>query len=65
MVENRAKITLNAGRRNKKFCGDYLEANAWSAEEKQLYQRFLQKRAALAEIEREAIEVLAESTPDR
>ena len=34
------------------YCGDYLEANAWSADEKVRYGRFQQKRRAMEHIER-------------
>ena len=38
------------------YCGDYLEANAWSAAEKALYERFQQKRRSMEQIERSNIE---------
>lgn len=38
------------------FCGDYAEANAWSPEEKEFYERFLAKREAMAARERQGIE---------
>jgi hypothetical protein len=50
------------------FCGDYLEANAWSEEELQKYSRFLAKRKRMQEIERRNIEQWigrkAEGLPD-
>ena len=38
------------------FCGDYTEANAWSAEETEEYQRYLAKRKRMEAIERENIQ---------
>jgi hypothetical protein len=38
------------------FCGDYLEANAWSEAELQKYSHFLDKRKRMEEIERQNIE---------
>ncbi len=38
------------------YCGDYLEANVWSAEELEKYRRFAEKRRRMEEIERRAIE---------
>ncbi len=38
------------------FCGDYAEAHAWSPEEKEFYERFLAKREAMAELERQSIQ---------
>ena len=38
------------------YCGDYLEANAWSADEKARYERFRQKRRAMEQIERSNLE---------
>ncbi|MCX7044292.1 MAG: hypothetical protein NTX50_02245 [Candidatus Sumerlaeota bacterium] len=40
------------------FCGDYLEANAWSENEIQKYDHYLQKRKAMEQIERKNIEAL-------
>jgi hypothetical protein len=37
------------------YCGDYTEANTWSAEEKEKYQYFLDKRKKMEEIERRNI----------
>jgi hypothetical protein len=36
------------------FCGDYREANAWSPEELQTYEHFLQKRQRMAESEEQS-----------
>jgi hypothetical protein len=41
------------------FCGDYTEANTWSAEEAGRYEHFLKKREAMAAGERRSIEALA------
>ncbi len=38
------------------YCGDYLEANAWSADEQARYERFQQKRQSMEQIERSNIE---------
>jgi hypothetical protein len=38
------------------YCGDYVEANAWTEEEKQVYERFLKKRHAMERIEGDNIE---------
>ncbi len=38
------------------FCGDYMEANAWTDEEIRKYLHFLDKREKYAEIDRENIE---------
>ncbi|MBN1417758.1 MAG: hypothetical protein JXP34_03225, partial [Planctomycetes bacterium] len=40
------------------YCGDYTEANAWTAEETETYARFLAKRKAMEAIERENISAL-------
>jgi hypothetical protein len=40
------------------FCGDYIEANAWSSEETAKYQRFLDKRRRMEEQERQNIRTL-------
>jgi hypothetical protein len=37
------------------FCGDYTEANAWSPAEREMYQRYLDKRVRMETIERENI----------
>jgi len=42
------------------FCGDYLEANAWSDAEKQKYARYQAKRDRMADLERANIEALLE-----
>ena len=34
------------------FCGDYLEAHAWSAAEHARYERFQEKRRSMEQIER-------------
>ena len=38
------------------YCGDYVEANAWSADEKARYERFQQKRGSMEQIERSNLE---------
>ncbi len=38
------------------YCGDYLEANAWSAEEQARYRRFQHKRRSMERIERSNLE---------
>jgi hypothetical protein len=38
------------------FCGDYVEANAWSPEEREMYQRFADKRDRLAAEDRANIQ---------
>jgi hypothetical protein len=38
------------------YCGDYTEANAWTAEETAQYQRFLDKRRRMEELERQNIQ---------
>ena len=38
------------------YCGDYREANAWSAEEVEKYEHFLQKRRRMERVERKNIE---------
>ena len=40
------------------YCGDYTEANAWTAEETEKYHRYLDKRKHMEEIERQNIEAL-------
>ena len=45
------------------FCGDYAEANAWSAEEAQYYEGFVAKRKTMAEIERKNIQNFIETQP--
>ncbi len=40
------------------FCGDYREANAWSEDEKALYERFLRKRQGMTQTERANVEAL-------
>ena len=37
------------------YCGDYVEANAWSREEMQTYNHFLSKRREMEHIERKKI----------
>lgn len=43
------------------FCGDYTEANAWSAEEREKYQRYVTKRNHMQAIERQNVEALIET----
>jgi hypothetical protein len=38
------------------YCGDYLEANAWSSEEKDRYERFEDKRRKMEQLERSNID---------
>jgi len=38
------------------YCGDYLEANAWSPAEAQRYAHFLNKRRRMEEIEQRNVE---------
>jgi hypothetical protein len=38
------------------YCGDYVEANAWTADEKARYERFQAKRRTMEQIERSSIE---------
>ena len=46
------------------FCGDYLEANTWTAEELAKYRRFQEKRRRMEEAERRNIEeLIAERGP--
>jgi hypothetical protein len=45
------------------FCGDYVEANAWTDEEKAKYARFAAKRRRLEAIERSNIEALLGEPP--
>ncbi len=40
------------------FCGDYTEANAWSAEDAEKYRRFQEKRKTMEALERQNIEAL-------
>jgi hypothetical protein len=40
------------------YCGDYIEANAWTQEEVAMYDHFMKKRKRMEEIERENIEEL-------
>lgn len=40
------------------YCGDYMEANAWTQEELAKYDQFLKKRERMEEIERKNIEEL-------
>jgi len=49
------------------YCGDYAEANAWTQEEMDKYDRFMKKRRRMEEIERKNIEELiaAESTLEK
>lgn len=42
------------------YCGDYLEANAWSDEEQARYNHFMAKRAAMQEEERRNVEAWVE-----
>ena len=42
------------------YCGDYAEANAWTEDDQQKYQRFLDKRKRMEEVERRNIEALLE-----
>ena len=37
------------------FCGDYEEANLWTAEDRSKYQHFLEKRRGMEELERRNI----------
>lgn len=43
------------------YCGDYLEANAWTEEELEKYQHFATKRQRMEAVERENIRDLLES----
>lgn len=43
------------------YCGDYLEANAWTAEELEKYQHFAAKRQQMEAVERQNIRELLES----
>ena len=38
------------------YCGDYFEANAWSAEDTEKYRRFQEKRKRMEAIERQNLE---------
>ncbi|HIJ52657.1 MAG TPA: hypothetical protein HPP66_05825 [Planctomycetes bacterium] len=40
------------------YCGDYIEANAWTQEEVDKYNHFMKKRERMEEIERKNIETL-------
>jgi len=40
------------------FCGNYMEANAWSTEEKRKYEHFLTKRRRMEQVEQKNIEAL-------
>lgn len=40
------------------YCGDYIEANAWTQEEVAMYDHFMKKRKRMEEIERKNIEEL-------
>lgn len=37
------------------FCGDYTEANLWEPEELEKYNRFLQKRQRMEEVEKRSL----------
>ena len=41
------------------YCGDYMEANAWTEEEVETYAHFQDKRERMAAVERKNVEVLA------
>ncbi len=43
------------------FCGDYTEANTWTEEEMEFYQRYLRKRHIMAATERENIQAYLRS----
>jgi hypothetical protein len=49
------------------YCGDYVEANVWTQEERNKYAHFMKKRKRMEEIERKNIEELiaAESTLEK
>lgn len=48
------------------YCGDYTEANAWSPQEIEKYQRFADKRRKMEAIDRESInDLLSGRTPSR
>jgi hypothetical protein len=38
------------------YCGDYLEANAWTKEEKERYERFVAKRKRMEALEQENVQ---------
>jgi hypothetical protein len=38
------------------YCGDYTEANAWTAQEKDKYEHFFQKRRRMEDIEQKNID---------
>jgi hypothetical protein len=40
------------------YCGDYIEANAWTQEEVAMYDHFMKKRKRMEEIEHKNIEEL-------
>jgi hypothetical protein len=44
------------------YCGDYTEAHAWSDDELQKYEHYLEKRRSMEAIERENITALIEKT---
>lgn len=43
------------------FCGDYVEANAWTAEEQERYAHFMAKRSALAAVDARGVEAFVGS----
>lgn len=43
------------------YCGDYMEANTWTPEEMQKYERFAAKRRAMENLERENIRALVKA----
>jgi len=43
------------------YCGDYMEANAWSEEDKQKYNHYLEKRRAMEQIELNNIQAFIQS----
>jgi hypothetical protein len=47
------------------YCGDYIEANAWTQEEVAMYDHFMKKRKSMEEIERKNIEELLATTAGR
>jgi len=40
------------------YCGNYLEANAWTVEEMKLYERFAEKRRQMEEVDQDSIRAL-------
>ena len=46
------------------YCGDYMEANAWTEDELRTYRHFLDKRRRLQQIERGNIKAFIERCPD-